>query len=228
MKIAGMVERGSSVADIGTDHGFVPIYLINQDIAGSVIAMDIKAGPLERAKEHIKEYGLEKKIAVRLSDGLQKLAPEEADTVIIAGMGGQLIIRILSEGTHVTDSIKQLILSPQSDLGKVRAFLNENGFKLIDEDMLFEDGKYYTVMKFEHGYERPGTYIENKYGRILLSRRAGILCDFLNKEKSALKELEKVLSCSSSPNVVTRIKEINKEIEYIDKALAWEDENDLQ
>ena len=134
------------VADVGTDHGFVPIRLIESGKVKHVVAMDVRKGPLERACEHVGEYHMEDQIETRLSDGLKELKPGEADTVIIAGMGGELIIKILENGRHMWDSVSQWVLSPQSEIFKVRRWLLENGFEIRREDMLLEDGKYYTVM----------------------------------------------------------------------------------
>ena len=100
--VAHQVECGGVAADIGCDHGFTSIYLIEQGLAKHVIAMDINEGPLERAKEHIREYGMEEDIETRLSDGTAKLTPGEADTLLISGMGGALICKILSDSPEVT------------------------------------------------------------------------------------------------------------------------------
>ena len=99
--VAGLVTKGASVADIGTDHGYIPIYLIEQGISPKAIALDINKGPLERARMHIVGHGLKDRIETRLSDGLEAVMPGEVDTMIAAGMGGGLIIKILTEGKEV-------------------------------------------------------------------------------------------------------------------------------
>lgn len=155
-RVASFVREGGMVADIGTDHGYIPIYLVKEKRAVSAIAMDVRTGPLSRAKEHIAEYGLTGRISVRLSDGLEKLRPNEADTVVIAGMGGELMIRILKQGRHMWESVKQWVLSPQSELAQVRRFLAQEGFLTEKEDMLEEDGKFYVILSVgrEAGEER--------------------------------------------------------------------------
>ena len=143
--VASFVPQDSRIADIGTDHGFVPICLAKEGRIKSALAMDVRTGPLERAEAHIKEAGISDiPISTRLSDGLKELKPQEADTVIIAGMGGELEIKILQEGRHLWSTIRRFILSPQSDLEKVRRFLSEEGFLIEKEAMLREEGKYYT------------------------------------------------------------------------------------
>lgn len=181
--IASFVRNGSKIADVGTDHGYIPIYLVQKDIASFALAMDVRTGPLERAKSHIEEYGLEDRISLRISDGLTKLLPDEADTVIIAGMGGGLMIHIIEEGRHVWDTVEHWVLSPQSDIGDVRRFLARNGFLIEREAMVKEDDKYYTVIEAVRGsmsYEKEGDY---RYGKYLIDEKNPILKEYLEKER---------------------------------------------
>ena len=98
---AGLIGEGERLADVGTDHGYVPIYLVERKRIPSAIAMDIRTGPLERAREHIRMYGMEDYIQTRLSDGVAALKPGEADAILIAGMGGGLVIHILESGRAI-------------------------------------------------------------------------------------------------------------------------------
>ena len=124
--VADMVTPGGRIADIGTDHGYVPIYLVEQNKADHAIAMDVRKGQMARAGENIVRFGCSDRIESGLSDGLAMLNPGEADTVIIAGMGGVLTIRILERGPKVLQSVSECILQPQSDLDKVRQFLHQD------------------------------------------------------------------------------------------------------
>lgn len=145
--VADMVSWGSRLADVGTDHGYVPIFLVLENRIPSAVAMDINQGPLERARLHIRQYGLEKSVETRLSDGLAKLLPGEADSILIAGMGGMLTVRILEGGRKVLQGAKELILQPQSDIREVRLFLKKNGYRIEAENMVEEDGKFYPMMR---------------------------------------------------------------------------------
>ena len=147
LTVADMVPSGSKIADIGTDHGFVPIYLAKTGRVVRAIAMDVRKGPLERATQHVKEYGLEDVIETRLSDGLEKLEEGEADTMICAGMGGPLMQKILENKDPRSVKLKTLILEPQSELMQFREFLRSKGYEIIEEEFLLEDGKYYPVIK---------------------------------------------------------------------------------
>ena len=142
-----MVTPGSRVADVGCDHGFVSIYLYRQGISPRVYAMDVRPGPLSRAKEHIEAYGLSSYIETRLSDGVEALAIGEADTLICAGMGGRLMAKILSEGMEKVRVMRELILQPQSELAFFRKFLRMHDFCIVQENMVKEDGKYYPMMR---------------------------------------------------------------------------------
>ena len=126
-RLASKVPYGSRLADVGTDHGYIPIALVLRGKISSAVAMDVNPGPLKRAEEHICGQKLSAYIETRLSDGLTALQAGEADTVLIAGMGGNLTKRILAEGKEVLETVKELVLQPQSEIWKVRRWLRENG-----------------------------------------------------------------------------------------------------
>jgi len=218
--VAGLVTEGASVADIGTDHGYVPIYLIKNNIASKVIAMDINKGPLERARMHIIGHGLKGQIETRLSDGLKNLEPGEVDAFIAAGMGGGLVIKILEDSKAVVDSLKFAVLQPQSEIAKVRKYLNRNGLVIIDEDMVEEDGKFYPMMKVVHG--EPQIYEEYEYifGKILLEKKHPVLHKFLLREQyiqeSIVEQLSKHIGSESAEQ---RTREILHERQYTLQAL---------
>lgn len=144
--VAQMVPAGLIAADVGCDHGFVSIYLIEHGICPHVYAADVRPGPLARAKEHIEESGLSPYITPVLSDGL-KAVPSGIDVMIAAGMGGKLTIRILSDVPEKTEQLTYVVLEPQSEVWLVRRWLSDNGFLIVDEDMVFEDGKFYPVIR---------------------------------------------------------------------------------
>lgn len=143
---ADFVTPGSRVADVGTDHGHLPIYLIQCGRCPCAVAMDIRSGPLQRADEHIRSAGLTGSIQTRLSDGLKELMPGEADSVVIAGMGGLTVINILEASFDIVQGISELILAPQSDIAKVRRFLREHGMLIDRENLVLEDSKFYPIL----------------------------------------------------------------------------------
>ena len=138
--VADMVRQGSVVADIGTDHGYIPVYLYKAGIITGAVAADINEGPLNSCRELVEQQGLSDVISVRLSDGLDCLHPDEYDTIIIAGMGGELIADILSRDDCIID--KHIILNPMTHPEIARKFLFNNGFE-IDRDIIILDGRHH-------------------------------------------------------------------------------------
>lgn len=145
--LADMVTPGNTVADVGCDHAFLSIYLVQAGISPHVLAMDVRKGPLAAAREHIEGSGLNTYIKLRLSDGLEGLGEGEAETVLCAGMGGRLMARILKAGETRARAMKELILQPQSELKEFRIFLRREGYRILAEDGVFEEGKYYFAVK---------------------------------------------------------------------------------
>lgn len=140
------VRQGKKVADIGTDHAYLPAYLIENNICPSAIAADIGKGPLENAKKVVSTSPLlSEKIQLRLSNGLEKISPDEADDIVIAGMGGILISEILTNAPWIKDEDKRLILQPMSHAEDVRKYLCENGFEIIKEKAS-TDGKHNYII----------------------------------------------------------------------------------
>lgn len=219
--LADLVTKGHRAADVGCDHGFLSIYLIQQGISSRVLAMDVRKGPLRAAQEHIAACGLEAYIEARLSDGLSALCPGEAETLICAGMGGPLMEKILRDGMEKARGLKELILQPQSEVGAFRRFLRREGFRILAEDAVYEDGKYYFAMKAVYvgtvSRENPqGTTgsrdtaqdrdallpgegeeaaraLADEYGELLLKERHPVLKQYLNFRKGVLEELEERL-----------------------------------
>ena len=219
--VADLVTPGMRLADVGTDHAYIPIYLTQNGLVPSAIAMDINKGPLERADTHILEHGLDGKIVTRLSDGLVNLKMEEADTMIAAGMGGGLVIHILNEDPAKTRSLKELILQPQSELAKVRRYLEEHRFRIVAEDMVEEDGKYYPMMKVIPT-EQKGLYVEGvpaaeeagghhttaEWADSLLEKGHPVMGEYLKKELSVNQGVYEKLRVQESERTKERSAEV--------------------
>ena len=217
-----MVTKGNRLADVGCDHGYLSIYLVEERIVPSAIAMDVRPGPLSRARENISRYGLEDYIETRLSDGLTKLEPGEGDTLVIAGMGGPLMERILNEGAKVREGFQELILQPQSDLPHFRHFLSEIGWEIVREEMIKEDGKFYPMMKAvrrESGEQSAYTEEEVWFGPLLLKKCHPVLREYLLREESIRKKILAGLSGAESASAKSRLAEVKEEMELIHTAL---------
>lgn len=225
--VASMVSTSGVLADIGTDHGYIPIALVERQKIKAAIAMDINAGPLARAAENIKAAHLEKYIETRLSDGVSALTPGEADSIVIAGMGGELTLHILQEGEQVCAAAEELILQPQSNIRKVREFLREHQYKIIDEDMVCEDGKYYPMMKVLHDeandiWTRMNSETKaacDIYGPLLLRNGNPVLRRYLVRQHKQLTGLlQKLTAQTPSAAIEKRIAEISRELHYNESA----------
>ncbi len=185
---AGLVPDGSSVADIGCDHGYVSIYLAGKKKC-RVIAMDVREGPLSIARKNIARAGLEDVIECRNSDGLTELEPGEVDTLLLAGMGGRLILSILQKKPEVMQRIQSLILQPQSDFREVRAGLFALGFVIYKESYCLDAGKDYVAIRAEREScehtDRGQNYTEAElcYGRYLRQRKDTGYYNYLLREK---------------------------------------------
>ena len=217
--VAALVTEGYAVADIGTDHGYIPIYLAQTGKNRNMIAMDVNDGPLKRAGDHIAAYGLGQAITIRKSDGFQNLEPGEVEGVILAGMGGSLVIKIMTDYPEVTESIHEFILQPQSDLAKVRIFLQKQDYVITAEDMVLEDGKFYPMMRVEHGKDVPYDEAELRYGRILIRDKHPVLRRFLVKEIQHKERILGELSEQESRLAVKRRVELEYEAEIGRRAL---------
>jgi len=189
-----------TIADIGTDHGYLPIFLLKSGKIKKAVACDINEGPLLKAGENIKKNSLDGFIELRLCGGLSGLNDGEAQTVVISGMGGILICSILDEGREKLENIKQLVLQPQRDADIVRKKIHELGFKITDEKMIYDGGKYYNVINAEKGNEKYESERDYFFGRLLLEKRPAV---FLSYIKNRADKYENALKAVSFDNADT-------------------------
>ncbi len=221
--LADMVSRDRTVCDVGCDHGWVSIYLVQQGIATKVFAMDVGIGPLERAKEHIRSYNLESYIETRLSDGLAALQVGEADCMVCAGMGGPLMMQILSQGKEKAKAMKELILQPQSEIARFRGFLRQEGYQIVRENMVLEDGKFYPMMKVvpvdfvtEEISEEQSIF--DAYGELLLKEKHPVLQLYIDRSLEQARELLQHLAKQQTMRAEERMVEIEKELALLQRA----------
>ncbi|MBO4265683.1 MAG: SAM-dependent methyltransferase [Lachnospiraceae bacterium] len=219
--VAEMITPGLPVADIGCDHAYLPIHLAKEDISPRIIACDINAGPILRAKENIDDVELGDRIEVRQGDGLSVIEPGEVSSVVIAGMGGRLMMKILTEGEGVLRSVSEIIMEPQSEVGSLRHFLQDRGFRIISESMVSEDDKFYPVIKAVPGQMDWDREIYFRYGKILLREENPVLHEFLLREKQYLGDLLIELSENEEiPHVFVRMEEVKTDLSLNTDALC--------
>lgn len=189
-RLETIIERmpdSGCLADVGCDHAYVAIEAVRRGRAARALACDVREGPLQQAAEHILCAGLAGKIETRLSDGLEKVAPGEADTVVVAGMGGPLMERILQGRLG---DFAHFVLSPQSEIPHFRRFLLAEGMQIDEETMLIDEGKYYVILNVSQraaAASSDSMYVTEEdflYGGRLLRRLDPVLKSFLEKEKT--------------------------------------------
>lgn len=217
--VASMVTRGNIAADVGTDHGYVAIYLVEQGISPAAFAMDINKGPLERAKEHIAEAKLEDKITLIQSDGMKGLEGHKVDTAVVAGMGGILICKILKE-SPVMGGLKELVLSPHSDVDKVRKCVMEQGFNITDEKMVEDYGKYYNIIKAEKSEDlEVYTDWDYKFGKLMFRNKDEVFYEYLQKLHKKYTDIIELLNKNES-GVSKRNYELREMLKDCEKAIT--------
>ena len=218
--VADMIQPCDAVGDIGCDHAFVSIYLVEQRRAKRVIASDVRRGPIAIAKRNIEAMNLSDQIEIRMGDGLDTIVPGEVNAVVLAGMGGMLMIDILERGEEVVTRCDQLVLQPQSDIEKVRRYLAEKGYHLADEQMLIDAGKYYNLLDVRvHEMVQKDEYDCSKladdwcymYGGSLLRKKDPVLRSWLVKRRDTTTGLINSLSGKNTENAARRLKTVKAE-----------------
>ena len=187
--VVSEVNKGNLIADIGTDHGYVPIYLVKNSIAQKAIAADISKGSCDKAQTNITLYGLNDKIDVRCGNGL-------------------LTIDVLESNKKAVNNAKQLILQPQRDIEKVRAYLHNINYKIINEEMLIEAGKYYTIINAIKGIDEEYSEIEYYFGKFLLNKKSAVLKQFIDHEYKKINIVLENISSNAIENADERIAQL--------------------
>ena len=204
-KVKNLVDNSKITADVGTDHGYVPILLIKEKRAEYVIASDVNQGPLDSAKRNLLKYGVSDKAETRLGSGLLTLKPDEADTVIIAGMGGVLMADLLEEGKEVAVTVENFILQPMNSQDYLRKYLHKNGYIIEFECLAREREKIYNILKVKRGEDKPfsneiyyhmGTnfkFTDDELVNYYLTKKHAHYSNVIRNLKNASREVDKQL-----------------------------------
>ena len=184
LKIASLVTKGKKVADIGTDHGYIPVHLLNKGHVNYAILADVNKGPLENARKEVRHNNLIEKVDLRLGSGIEVLEVNEVDEVIIAGMGGILIAELLEAKIEVAHSVDKLILQPMQAQKELRKYLLNNGYEILDEVLVKEDFRIYEIIVAK--YTGKNTEVEDEIyyevGSKLIENRDPLLNEFVDKK----------------------------------------------
>ena len=214
-RVAAFVPQGARLLDVGSDHAYLPIYLMQQDRLEAAIAGEVVAGPFDSAQKNVAAHNLAQQIEVRLADGLAAFEPaDRIDTIVIAGMGGRLIANILAQGTAKLSSVQRLILQPNNREDELRGWLAENGLAIQAEDIVEEAGKFYEIIVAEAG-RQDLTDQEKRFGPYLLRDQSPV---FKAKWQKELQKLEKSLAKIPEKNQLER-SAMSQKIENIKEVL---------
>lgn len=195
LALAGELNQCKILIDVGTDHGYLPIFAVQQNLAAKALALDIKEIPLQGAEANVKDYNLTNKIECRLSDGLQNVEMKEIEAIVIAGMGGYTIKNILQMDLTKAQKAKYLLLQPNNGQERLRRWLSQVGFKIIAEGVVQERKHFYQWMKIVFdGQKREISNFEAIYGNPANHNNIDITIVWLNKEKSKVEKILKNLA----------------------------------
>lgn len=214
-KIIEFVEKNSIVADIGTDHGLVPIYLSKNKIAKRIIGIDISEKSLLKLKLKIENNLKYQNIYPIVSDGLKALKPFEVDTIIISGMGGLLISKILEESPEIAKSANTLVLQGNNNIEALRRFLHENGYAIVDESDVFENSKYYQILKVQSGLEVYKKDYYYEFGKVLIEKGSLNLKGFIELEIEKINNIIEDIEVLSKEDMTEKINNFNERKEYL-------------
>ncbi|MBR1628753.1 MAG: SAM-dependent methyltransferase [Lachnospiraceae bacterium] len=184
--VAEFVSPGMRLCDVGCDHAHLCIQLVKEGWVPAAIAVDVGEGPLRIARENIRNADLSNLVETRISNGLSAVQKGEAESIVLAGMGGRLISELLSKGADVALAAREWVLQPQSDVDIVRRLIRESGFRIWDEALVLERGKYYPIIKAVAGSEEGMEAVEDRFGPVLLQRRHPLLLQYLARETQRL------------------------------------------
>lgn len=216
-----LVRKDSNCVDVGTDHGYLSVYLYKNGITQNITACDLNEKPLKSAQKTIDENGLTGKIDLVLSNGLEKISPEKADDIVICGMGGELILDIMLACDYSKDENKRFILQPMTNVPLLRKGLYKNGFKIISEIPVIDLPHHYTIMHVKYsGIVKEITDVFSKIGKIpecTCSNKEDYLNHIINKEIKVINGLKKSTKDEDKEKYNKNQKILTEMQEYLNK-----------
>lgn len=215
LAVSDMVEPCRVLADIGSDHAYLAIGLLKEGRIERAIVTDVAEAPLRSAKENIMEAGYEHLCSIRLGDGLNPLSAGEAETIVIAGMGGNMIIKILCENPHIARMAESLILQPMQHKRELREYLNSSGYMIVSERVVRENGKFYEIIKARDGSQRRFTNIELEFGFAMRKDK-----DYSSYIKARCDEYNRIINERKKSGKIFDEREINELIHAADSFLG--------
>jgi tRNA (adenine22-N1)-methyltransferase len=219
--IAELIPPGSTVADIGTDHAYLPLYLVQEQISQRVVASDMNSAPLQQARETVAAFNCLQKIDLRQGDGLNVIQAEDhINTVVIAGIGGETIIKILESGREKLESVERLILQPMTESGTLRLYLAHNGYALVRESLALEGRRLYEIIMAKPGMENETDLFRLSLGPRLLEVRPPLFPLLLQEKIRKLRIVHRSLQRARQENVSDKLREVEKTLVHLEEVLS--------
>ncbi|MDB8791864.1 class I SAM-dependent methyltransferase [Romboutsia sp. 1001216sp1] len=219
LKIASLVTKGKKIADIGTDHGYIPVHLLNEGNIDFAILADVNKGPLENARKEVRHNNLIDKVDLRLGSGIEVLKKGEVDEVIIAGMGGILISELLEANIEVAQSTEKFILQPMQAQKELRKYLLNNGYEILDEVLVREDFRIYEIIVAK--YTGKNTNVEDEIfyevGNKLIENKDELLNEFIDKRIHTYTSILNKLEGKSGKGIDEKIEDSRLNISKLEK-----------
>lgn len=216
--IAKYIDKCDSIIDVGTDHGYIPIYAVKKGLCNSAIASDINKDPLEKARINAALEGLGDRIDLRLGGGLETVKMGEVEGVVIAGMGGNLIRDILEDDKKKLPKFKFMILQPAQNPEVLREYLYKSNYEIIDEDLCLDEGIYYELFKVRIGEDKKGEMEDIYYeiSPVLIDKKPELLSSFLNNKKEKYNRILNFIK-DDSDGAKIRKAQLENKINFIDE-----------
>lgn len=219
--IAEEIPVSRCVADIGTDHGYIPVFLVQQGVTQRAVAADISRGSLRKAESLVRQHRLESVIEIRLGGGLTVLSPREADTILLAGMGGLLIRDILAERPDVARS-SRLVLQPMAAQDVLRKWLSEHEYRIEHENLVREAHRFYEIMTVTSGCDPVQCPVYYTVGKRLIEQRHPLLEAFVLHKIQALEEILKQLEKGDTQAAAERHAVLKTQLRRLEEVYRWE------
>lgn len=219
--VASFVPTGAVLADIGSDHAYLPCYLVHKEVISRAIAGEVVKGPYESAVRQVRTEGLTENITVRLADGLAAVHPDDkVDTVTIAGMGGPLIVSILEKHPEALENVTRLVLQPNIHAKVIREWALQNGWAILNEEILEEDSKVYEILVLQRG-EETLTEAEILLGKQLIAAKSEVFVEKWTKEIANWERvLQSIEKAEATPDIEKKRAELHYLIRLVKEVLA--------
>ncbi len=219
LTVASMIPEGKKVVDVGTDHAYLPIFLIKSGISPKVIATEAAPGPFSKALTNIRREGLEQQIELRLGSGLKPIYLGDAHVAVISGMGGETIIDILKDSRVICDSLELIIFQPMKSQSKLRKHLFLAGYKIVDEAVARETDRFYEVIAAVKGWQGSFDTTDLEVGPVLRKKKSAVTVEYIQYRIMKLKKIVEELVHNDSRTAIDALEKYEKKMALLNNVL---------